>query len=166
MIARLALVGAPGCGKTAVAAELAERWSCPLLDTDALYEQEHGSSVGDAVIDDELAFRADEEQIVLDALRQPAGVVAVGSGAMSEAVRSALVALPVVWLQVGLVDAVRRSGLAGIRPVALGNIRAQMADMMAERAPWYEACADLVVATDGRAVAAVADEIEEWEKSR
>ncbi len=166
MTARLALVGAPGCGKTAVAAELAERWSCPLLDTDALYEQEHGSSVGDAVIDDELAFRADEEQIVLDALRQPAGVVAVGSGAMSEAVRRALVALPVVWLQVGLVDAVRRSGLAGIRPVALGNIRAQMADMMAERAPWYEACADLVVATDGRAVAGVADEIEEWEKSR
>ena len=44
--------------------------------------------------------------------------------------------------------------------------RDTVADMMAERAPWYEACADLVVATDGRAVAGVADEIEEWEKSR
>lgn len=166
MTARLALVGAPGSGKSAVAEELARRWACPLLDTDARYEQTYGASVADAVIDDEQAFRTREERIVLDALLQPGAVVAVGSGALSDVVRAALVPVRVVWLQVGLADAVRRSGLAGIRPVALGNIRAQMADMMAERAPWYEACADLVVTTDGRQVAAVAQEIEQWEMSR
>lgn len=166
MSARLALVGAPGSGKSAVAGELARRWSCDVLDSDELYEDAHGQSVADAVIDDERAFRDEEQRLVLDALQQSDAVVAIGSGALSEEVQTALRATATVWLQVGLVDAVRRSGLGGIRPVALGNIRAQMAEMMAERAGVYAAVANLTVTTDARDVESVADEIETWEKSQ
>lgn len=92
--------------------------------------------------------------------------MAVGSGALSEPVLEALRLVPVVWLEVGLVDAVRRSGLSGMRPVALGNIRAQIGDMLAERAPLYASVADLTVSTDARMVTSVAEEIEDWERTR
>lgn len=163
---RLALVGAPGSGKSAIAQELASRWNAPLIDTDAVYEQGFGSSVGDAVIDDEAAFRAVEEAIVLEALGMPGAVVAVGSGALSEAVVDALSHVPVVWLEVGLSEASRRTGLSGMRPLSMGPVRAQLADMMAARAATYSAVADLTVNTDRRMVASVADEIQAWEAQR
>ena len=163
---RLALVCAPGSGKSAIAQELASRWGATLIDTDAVYEQRFGSTVGDAVIDDEAAFRAAEEAIVLDALTTPAAVVAVGSGALTPAVVDALSNVPVVWLEVGLAEASRRTGLSGMRPLSMGPVRAQMADMMAVRAATYAAVADLTVNTDRRMVATVADEIEVWETQR
>jgi shikimate kinase len=161
--ARLALVGAPGAGKSQVGEELARRWGCPLLDTDLRYESAYGASVAEAVIDDEAGFRRDEQQVVLDALAQDGAVVAVGSGAVSPAVLDALVRVPVVWLEVGLAEAVRRAGLSGMRPVALGNVRAQFHQMLQERAQVYAGVADVTVTTNGRNAAAVADEIEEWE---
>ena len=112
MTARLAIVGAPGAGKSSVAAELAHRWECPLRDTDADY----GSPVSDAIIEDEAAFRQAEEALVLAALREPGAVVAVGSGAVTEPVLRALQDTSVVWLEVGLSEAARRTGLSGMRP--------------------------------------------------
>ena len=64
----------------------------------------------------------------------------------------------------GLVEAAKRSGLTGARPVALGNVRGQLHGMLEERAPLYESLADLVVATDGRLADEVADEIADWEE--
>lgn len=164
--ARLALVGAAGAGKSAVAQELAARWECPVLDTDAIYAQQHGQEVAEAIIDDEAGFRAVEEGLVLEALRTPGAVVAVGSGATSDPVLQELRGSPVVWLEVGLADAARRTGLSGMRPLALGNVRAQLHQMLQERATVYASVADLQVGTDGRTVAEVADQIQEWEAAR
>ena len=73
--------------------------------------------MAEAVIDDEAAFRAIEERIVLDALDESGAVVAVGSGALaSQKVRDALVTVRVVWLELGLVDAARRTGLSEPAP--------------------------------------------------
>lgn len=162
MTARVALVGAPGSGKSSVAAELAQRWQSPLRDTDADYEEQFGS-VAEAIIDDEAGFRAAEEELVLAALTTPGAVVAVGSGATSGPVLAALRRVPVVWLEVGLADAARRTGLSGMRPPSMGNVRAQLHQMLQERAAVYESIADLRVLTDGRDAADVAAEIEEWE---
>jgi shikimate kinase len=166
LTARLALVGAPGSGKSVVAAELAKRWDATLLDTDEVYAEQHGRTVADAVIDDEAAFRSVEERIVLTSLRAPGALVAVGSGALSEAVLAALAQVPVVWLEVGLVDAARRTGLSGIRPASLGNVRGQLHDMLNARAQIYASPADLRILTDGRLAEDVADEIEQWEARR
>lgn len=164
MTARLALIGAPGAGKSTVAADLARRWGCPCLDTDERYTAEHGRTVADAVIDDEAAFREVEERIVLDALGEAGAVVAVGSGALaSEKVRQALGTVPVVWLELGLVDAARRTGLSGARPLSLGNVRGQLHEMLKQRAAVYASVADHTVDTDGRQPAEVADEIADWE---
>lgn len=166
MNARLALIGAPGAGKSTVAGELGRRWDCPVRDTDLDYEAAHGHSVADAVIEDEQAFRAVEQDLVIEALTTPGVVVAVGSGALDEAVRSALAAVPVVWLEIGLAEAARRSGLSGMRPAALGNVRGQLHDMLKDRAQVYGSLADLRILTDGRRVDEVAAEIEQWEAQR
>jgi shikimate kinase len=160
---RLALIGAPGSGKSAIAAELARRWGVPLIDTDDAYARRYGTTVAEAVIDDEPTFRKREQEIVLDALLCVDAVVAVGSGALSPPVLEELAQVPVVWLEVGLAEASRRTGLSGMRPLSMGPVRAQMAEMMAARAATYASVTDLSVITDGRAVASVADEIEQWE---
>lgn len=166
MSARLALVGAPGSGKTAIAVELAARWNAPVLDTDALYEQRYAETVADAVITDEAAFRQVEAQLVLECLSADGAVVAVGSGALGEDVRSALLRVPVVWLRVGLVDAVRRSGLSGMRPANLGPVRTQMHEMLLARDPVYASVADHEVSTHARMAQSVASDIEQWEANR
>lgn len=164
MTARLALIGAPGSGKSAVCAELGSRWGCAAIDSDTEYERQRGRTVAEAVIDDEAGFRRDEARIVLEALAHPGAVVAVGSGAVvRDEVVQALHGVPTVWLEVGLVDAARRTGLSGSRPLSLGNVRGQLHDMLRERAPRYASVADMTVATDGRTVPSVADEIAQWE---
>jgi shikimate kinase len=68
-----------------------------------------------------------------------------------------------VWLEVGLVDAARRTGLSGARPVALGNVRGQLHDMLKQWAQVYGGLADLQVTTDGRDPVDIIEEIMEWE---
>ncbi len=165
MTARLALVGAPGSGKTSVGHALAEVWSCEFMDSDAVYEANSAKTVAEAVIDDEATFRGAEQEIVLDLLGRSGVVVAVGSGAVPAAV-DALKAVPVVWLEVGLADTARRTGLSGARPLALGNIRGQLHEMLKARAEIYGSVADLVVSTDGRTVDSVVAEITDWEAQR
>lgn len=167
MSARLALIGAAGCGKSTVAAALARRSGAPLRDTDAEYEAEHGHSVADAILADEGGFRVHERRVVLTALSVPGAVVAVGSGAPQDPqVAGALQDVPVVWLEVGLAEVARRTGLSGARPVAMGNVRAQLHQMLVARAAVYEPLADLVVSTDGRTVDEVVAQIEQWEAQR
>jgi shikimate kinase len=67
---------------------------------------------------------------------------------------------PVVFLRVGLADAVKRVGLGTGRPLLLGNVRSRVRQLLEERTPVYEAVAALVVDTDGRSPEQVADDIE------
>jgi shikimate kinase len=167
LTARLALIGAPGAGKTTVGRQVAQVWDCPFLDTDDEYAATYGHTVAEAVIDDESVFRDREQDVVTQALRESGAVVAVGSGAVaSAAVRSALGPVLTVWLEVGLVDAAKRTGLSGARPAALGNVRGQLADMLAQRGPLYAATADLRVGTEGRTPQDIVREITQWEAAR
>ena len=164
MTARLALIGAPGSGKSTIGRSLAQAWSCQFLDTDEEYLSRFGHPVGEAVIDDEAIFRTREAEVVRDCLHTTGAVVAVGGGAVrAEAVVEALDAVPNVWLEVGLVDAARRTGLSGARPVALGNVRGQLHDMLKQWAQVYGGLADLQVTTDGRDPVDIIEEIMEWE---
>jgi shikimate kinase len=66
----------------------------------------------------------------------------------------------VVFLRVGLADAVKRVGLGTGRPLLLGNVRARIKALLDERTPVYESVATVVVDTDGRAPEEVADEVD------
>ncbi len=167
MNARLALIGAPGAGKTTVGALVADTWGADFVDTDAEYERRYGHSVAEAVIDDEAAFRVAEEGLVLTALGADGAAVAVGSGApMSPRVRAGLAAVPTVWLEVGLVAAARRTGLSGSRPVAMGNVRGQLHDMLQQRAEVYRSAAGHTLPTDDRDPVEIAEDVVRWEAGR
>jgi shikimate kinase len=65
----------------------------------------------------------------------------------------------VVFLRVGLADAVKRVGLGTARPLLLGNVRSRVKALLDERTPVYESVATVVVDTDGRTPEEVADEV-------
>jgi shikimate kinase len=65
----------------------------------------------------------------------------------------------VVFLNVGLADAVKRVGLGSARPLLLGNVRARIKALLDERLPVYRDVATITVETDGRTPQDVASEV-------
>jgi len=158
---RVVLVGPMGAGKTTVAGLLGEEWGVPVRDTDADIETTEGRSIAEIFIDSgESHFRALETAAVAEALATHQGVLALGGGAVLEpSTRDLLAAHRVVFLKVGLSDAVKRVGLGSARPLLLGNVRGRIKALLDERTPIYESVASVVVDTDGRPPEDVADEV-------
>ena len=97
-----------------------------------------------------------------EALATHDGVLALGGGAVLDpGTRDLLAGHPVVFLRVGLADAVKRVGLGTSRPLLVGGVRGRIKTLLDERTPVYEAVATLVVDTDGRTPEEVAAEIQE-----
>jgi shikimate kinase len=160
---RLVLVGPMGAGKSTVGALLAEAWGTTLRDTDQDVEAAEGRSVSDIFVDSgEDYFRRREHDAVVAALSEHGGVLALGGGAVLDPrTRAALEGHRVVFLRVGLADAVKRVGLGTGRPLLLGNVRSRVKALLDERLPVYLQVADAVVDTDGRSALEVATAVEE-----
>jgi shikimate kinase len=158
---RVVLVGPMGAGKTTVGRILGRELSLPVLDTDDLVERADGRPIPEIFVDSgEAHFRALEREAVASALAEHDGVLALGGGAVLDpATREALAGHTVVFLRVGLSDAVKRVGLGSGRPMLLGNVRARVKALMDERTPLYQSVARAVVDTDARAPEDVAEEV-------
>ena len=158
--ATIALIGAPGAGKSTVGHVLAERLVLPFVDVDAAIEAAEGKPVPEIFADSgEAHFRALERTATLAALRQPA-VVAVGGGAvLIPEVAEALRTVTAVWLEVSVAQASRRLGLNRAGGLVLGNLRATLIKLLAERTPVYQNLATITVATDRVGVQAIVEEI-------
>lgn len=106
--ATIALIGAPGAGKSTVGHVLAERLVLPSADVDAAIEAAEGKPVPEIFADSgEAHFRALERTATLAALQQPA-VVAVGGGGgavLIPEVAEALRTVTAVWLEVSVAQA-------------------------------------------------------------
>ena len=161
---RVVLIGPMGAGKTTVAQILAEAWSTDVRDTDQDIEQAEERSISDIFVDaGEEHFRVLERRAVEAALSEHGGVLALGGGAvLADETRELLRPHRVVFLKVGLADAVSRVGLGQGRPLLLGNVRSRVKAILDERLPVYMATADHVVETDGRTPTDVADDVRLW----
>nr|WP_141015778.1 shikimate kinase [Nocardioides sambongensis] len=157
-----------GAGKSTVGALLAQRFAVACRDTDADVEQGTGRTIADLFVDEgEARFRALEQEAVAAAMDEHPGVLSLGGGSVLDPGTRARLGRyvdaggTVVFLRVGLSDAVKRVGLGSSRPLLLGNVRGRIKTLLDERTPIYQACASHTVDTDGRDADAVAAEIEE-----
>lgn len=159
---RVVLIGSMGAGKTTVGAALAERWGVAFRDTDADIVAAQGRAVADIfVTDGEPHFRALEREAVRVALAEHEGVLALGGGAVVDpGTRALLAGHTVVFLQVGLAEAVARVGLGSSRPLLLGGVRSRIKALLDERTPIYSEVATVTVSTDGLEPAEVAAQVE------
>jgi shikimate kinase len=154
----IVLIGFMGAGKSTVGQLLANRLELPFYDVDRVIEQRAGTTIPQ-LFDrhGEAHFRALEQVTVTELVTGPEAVVALGGGAVEhDQVRTALLGARVVYLSVSHEQALSRVGGDAGRPMLR---RADLAELHEHRTRAYRSVATLVVATDGRSAAAVADEI-------
>ncbi len=161
MAPRVVVIGPPGAGKTTVGTLVAQRLGTTFRDTDTDIERTAGKPITDIFVEDgEPAFRALERAAVATALDEHDGVLALGGGAVGGAENRALLAgHVVVFLDVGLADAVSRVGLNRDRPLLLESPRAQLKRLLDDRRPVYVEAATVTVDTAGRTPEDIADEV-------
>jgi shikimate kinase len=155
------VIGPPGSGKTTVGKALAVRLSVTFRDTDDDVERAAGKPVGEIFIDDgEPSFRELEREAVRLAITEHEGILALGGGAVLAPETTELLAgHTVIYLQVGLSDAVKRVGLGAARPLLVLNPRSRLRQLMEERRPVYEGLATITAVTDGRDPADIVEEL-------
>ncbi|MEU8826793.1 shikimate kinase [Streptomyces sp. NPDC048636] len=150
-----------GVGKTTVGRVLADRLGTTFRDTDDDIVATAGKEIPELFIDEgEPHFRELERQAVRTAVAEHTGVLALGGGAvMDEGTRALLSGRPVVFLEMGVAEAVRRTGLDAPRPLLAVNPRQRWRELMEQRRPLYTEVARAVVATEGRPPEDVADAV-------
>jgi shikimate kinase len=161
MMSTIVLVGVPGAGKTTVGKLLAKELQVEFFDSDQLIEARAGKSVSDIFTQDgEPAFRKIEHDVIIELLDSPNSVLALGGGSLgNDETRAKVKQAQTVWLIAGLAQAVDRVGMNRNRPLLLGNVRGQLADLMAAREPYYKEVAKIGVDTSKLIPSEVVSEI-------
>jgi shikimate kinase len=161
--ASIFLIGPMGSGKSAVGRYLARLLDYPFLDSDQEIEQRTGADI--PLIferEGEAGFRRREREVIESLSRQEPIVLATGGGAILDPDNRRDLAERgwVVYLQASVAEQAARAGRTRHRPLLQGTDPVQrLTELMRERAPLYEAIAELTVNTDHRKVAAVAERI-------
>jgi shikimate kinase len=153
------LVGFMGAGKSTVGRLLAARLGVGFADSDAVLTRREGRSPSEIfAADGEAAFRALERAVVAELLaRRPGGpgVVALGGGAVQDpGTRALLRRAFVAYLEVSYAHVLARVGGDPGRPVLA---RPDLEQVYSSRVHAYREVADVTVATDRLAPAAVTE---------
>ena len=158
------LIGPMGSGKTAVGKYLARLLRAPFYDSDAEIERRTGVDIPYIFEKEgEPGFRERERETIEVLTAAEPIVLATGGGAvLLEQNRQCLASRGfVVYLKTSVAQQAHRVRHARNRPL-LNNVTdpaEKLEQLMRERAPLYDEIADVSVATDGRKVRSVAEEI-------
>lgn len=164
------LTGFMGSGKSTLGIRLSYRMKQPYIDTDKYIERKTGRTISEIFeTDGEAAFRRMETEALTDLISDSTHdhVIATGGGMpMNEANHDLLKRLGVVvWLRIRPETVLERLANDTNRPLLQREDREQVIrDLMAERAPMYEKCSDVIVDVDDKRVERIMDEV--FTKSR
>jgi shikimate kinase len=164
----LFLIGARGSGKTAVARLLADRIGWRWCDADGLLEERAGKTIRQIFAEEgEASFRDRESAMLREIARSELCVVATGGGVVLRSEnRDCLRQGEVVWLQARAEVLWTRlqadTTTQDRRPNLAGGGLPEVEELLAQRGPLYESCADLRIETDGLRPEEVAERILAW----
>ena len=156
---RIVIVGFMGCGKTTVAAALAERLGCAMVDLDSFITDREGRSPAEIIAQDsESSFREIETQALRVVLEENvARVIALGGGAWMIEANRELVAQHdclSVWLDAPFELCWERITASGaVRPLAPDRESAQM--LYESRQASYELAQLRIDASAGKGLAEI-----------
>jgi shikimate kinase len=157
------LIGPMGSGKTAVGKQLARLLNAPFYDSDAEVERRTGVDISFIFEKEgEAGFRQREREAIEILTRLEPVVLATGGGAVLLAENRQCLAQRgyVVYLEASVEQQAQRVRHARHRPLLLNvDPEERLRELMSERAALYASIADITVATDGRKVQSVADDI-------
>ena len=163
------LIGYRCTGKTTVAQLLAQKLSWDWIDADSLLEARYRKNIRQIFAEEgEVGFRDKEEQIFAELCRLQHCVVATGGGMILRDINRQRMraAGKVIWLtadaqtiwerfQTDPATAERRP------PLTVGGL-AEIEEVLKVREPLYQACADLIISTEGRSTEKIAQQIAHW----
>ncbi len=148
----IALCGMMGCGKSTVAAVIAEKYGYKLVDTDAEIEKIYGPINDIFARYGEGYFRKIEGQTIKDCLSHGDKlIISLGGGAVlsEENVAAIKNAAKLVYLRTEAENLIKRLKNSTNRPLLNGTMRDRVVQILAQREPVYEGVADKIVDTDG-----------------
>jgi shikimate kinase len=159
----IVLIGPMGSGKTAVGRSIARHLGRPFYDSDAEIVRRTGVDIPYIFErEGESGFRQREREAIEALVALEGIVLATGGGAVLLAENRRLLAQRgcVVYLDTSVEQQAERVRHGRNRPL-LSNVDpvARLEELMAVRDPLYRSIADIIVATDGRRVRAVAEDI-------
>lgn len=166
MMDNIILTGYMGCGKTTLGIRLSYHMRIPFLDTDKLIEKNESREISAIFAKDgEEAFRQMETQTLRTLLQDKTRkVISTGGGLpLREENRRLLKELgTVVWLKAEPETVYERVKGDTRRPLLqCEDPLARIREMTAERDPYYEDGADIVIQVDGKDFDTIIREIEE-----
>lgn len=148
----IALCGMMGCGKTTVAAVLAEKYNLPLKDTDEIIVNRYGEISDIFARKGEDYFRKLESEVIAEICEKDGNfVIALGGGAVlsNKNVCNLKRYGKIVYLRTKEENLVKRLKKTSDRPLLQGTMRDRISQILSVRAPIYENAADFVIDTDG-----------------
>jgi len=156
------LIGPPLAGKTTIAQLLARRTGTQVFDTDAEITRRAGKPIPEIFAEDgEPAFRAQEAQVIAEALCEHGGILALGGGAVvAEQTRELLAEYgrgggTIVLLDISAAEANRRMSANAVdgRPLLRGaqtEALRKWRTLKEQRQNWYTELATIRVNTGRR----------------
>ncbi len=161
----IALIGLMGCGKSTVGRELSRTCGNPLLDTDAIIEQQVGMSIREIFLTrGESYFRALETALLRYIEHSPKlhpTIISTGGGIiLAPQNREILRRIAfTVWLDVDIPTLLSRTARSTGRPLLADNSdrQAVLARLLEERRPFYEQACHLRIDSSSMQVQVVVD---------